>query len=212
VKNCVSRSEWWLLGAALLAFTASWLELRAQLTEAIRPTDIPGACLDPTATVFGPSRAPWRVVTFMDYDCPPCRRLDAVASATCRACSGRLRWEVVMFPLPSHPNAPILARVSLAAARAARLPIVHSILFDTWNRPLKERLTRAASAMAVSMRGLARLTSLRCDAELAHWLFIGRCLGIQGTPSVFLVSPAGRVWAVADPGAIQSFIESSPDR
>ena len=206
MKSGVPPFEWWVLGVAAIGFAVALSTQHRPQQGAVARSAIPAVCLGCAANVYGPKAAPWRIVDFMDYDCPPCRHLEDVAELVCDESAGRLQWQVVMFPLPMHPHSRDLAGIALTANQRGCLATVHLLLLKSWRTPLKERIRLAASAMGMSSGRLSSLMSTAVNREVGRQLFLGHCLGLQGAPSVFLVSPGGAVWEVSNPTTVPAFI------
>jgi protein-disulfide isomerase len=113
-----------------------------------------------------------------------------------------------MFPLTMHKNAHALARVALIAKRQGNFKAVHRVFFEHQLEPIEKRMELAARALNVSRSWLGEHMTMTSN-DLENEVRIAKALNVDGTPTSFLISPDGRVWAVHNPEVIASFISGN---
>jgi protein-disulfide isomerase/uncharacterized membrane protein len=198
-----------LLVPALVAVALyQWAYIRQQAQQSAAPPFDPGKVLaefeamprqripvDATDPTRGPDGAPLRLIVFSDFRCPICRRFaEFLREATSRR-GDQLQVVYKHWPLgrecnPSlsrdlHPLACQAARVAQAAHRRKKFWCYHDTLTAL---PAAERsIEMAAAACELDVKeinALADQASIR--NKIAADVALGRELGVNGTPTVFL--------------------------
>jgi protein-disulfide isomerase/uncharacterized membrane protein len=198
-----------LLVPALVAVALyQWAYIRQQAQQSAAPPFDPGKVLaefeatprreipvDATDPTRGPDGAPLRLVVFSDFQCPICRRFaEFLREATARR-GDQLQVIYKHWPLgrecnPSlsrdlHPHACRAARMAQAAHRRNKFWCYHDTL--TALPPAEKNIETAADACGLNVAettALADQESIR--EEIAADVALGRELGVNGTPTVFL--------------------------
>ncbi len=148
----------------------------------------PSVLLAGRGRLLGDARAPYTLVEFGDYECPPCRRTQELVHAAMSRYRGRLKLDFRQHPLSQiHPHALEAALATESASTAEEFWMLHERLFQTDLR-LKGAVSGAAKQAGVRMDG--RKARKRLDADIA----LGERLGISATPSFLLCCPDGRVY------------------
>lgn len=68
-----------------------------------------------TSPIQGESNAPVTIVAFTDFECPYCNMAHSTVLSLMKKYKGKVKLVHKNFPLPSHENARVLAKVSLCA-------------------------------------------------------------------------------------------------
>jgi len=170
----------------------------------------------------GPAEAALRLVLFLDYRCPDCRRLDVEASALQRA-RPDLSLSLKHFPLDAdcnrraralgrdpHPGACLAARAAEAADLGggdAAFWRVHDWLFAQETAPTLQSLERALPALGLAPGPfLEALHGTEAARRVADDVEEALALGVEGTPAVFLNGVELREWRA--PGALTRAVET----
>jgi protein-disulfide isomerase len=133
-------------------------------------------------------------VFFGDYECPPCRHEWSIIEQQHLSNESELGVYFRQFPLPDiHPHA---LEASIAAKLAQRkgemlFPRIHRALFEV-------ALSHSAIQKQLTNLGLGGSKSDYFAAEhaLESERSEGSALGVQGTPTMFLIDEDGRVFRV----------------
>lgn len=67
--------------------------------------------------VLGPADAPIALITYMDFQCPYCKKFYPVAKQFVEANKGKVKFIIRQYPLPMHKQADFLANVSECVAQ-----------------------------------------------------------------------------------------------
>ncbi len=135
----------------------------------------------------GSANAAVTIVTFQDYQCPFCARLDATLTALEQAYPGKVRLVVKQLPLAFHKHAALAAEAALAAAAQGRFWRYHDRLMA--NQRSLEPADLEAHAAAVRLdvktfREALRTGHYRAAVEADKAL--AERLGVQATPTSFV--------------------------
>ena len=129
-----------------------------------------------------------RVVSYIDFLCPYCRRFQVVLKRLRQAFGERIAYTVRHFPVESiHPGATYAARVAEAAGKQGRFWEMHDRLFDE-KSPLSEpRILDIARELGLDMERLERdvadpETLAHVEGDIAE----GHRQGVTGTPTIFV--------------------------
>jgi protein-disulfide isomerase len=144
--------------------------------------------VDPgTSPARGPADAPVTLVLFSDFQCPFCKRVEPTIAALEKAYPGKLRVVWKNFPLPFHPAATPAARLAMVAHRSGKFWGVHDRLLEHQEALDPVSLERAGRALGLD--GSAVRAAVAQDegaAAVEADLALGRSLGVEGTPTVFI--------------------------
>lgn len=145
----------------------------------------------PDAPSVGPEDAPVTIVEFSDFQCPYCARLSAALAELTELYPRELRVVYRNFPLSHHPNARLVARMSVCAQAQNRFIPFHNAAFaqqsSLHNGFTVDRLI--ALAESVGMNGdEARdcLDSSFSENAVERDVQDGRTLEIRGTPTIYI--------------------------
>ena len=136
---------------------------------------------------LGPEDAAVTVVVFGDYQCPYCRKANAALAALTNSYPNDLAMVFRHFPLESHPDALLAARLAECGATLGRFPEAHRFLFS------EEDLSRVTVAGFLEGVGIPEATGFRdClsgtrpDERIRLDREAGLGIGITGVPSIIL--------------------------
>jgi protein-disulfide isomerase len=158
-------------------------------------------------TIHAAKTSRWRLIEYIDYDCPPCFQADSLISNTLNENPDLLTWDVVMFPLPIHKNAKSLAALMYLSAEKGFAREAHAELFESQRISMELRFNAISKLLdgksTVRLKELAR----EKDREAEISFLNGKAIGVSGTPSIYLVSPDKMVFVVYNLNKLKSFIE-----
>lgn len=140
----------------------------------------------------GTATSHYRLVEFIDYECPPCRDAHRILPDILERYNGKLRLTVRQFPLAMHENALPAALAAEAAREQGKFLSMHEALITT------DDLSEAGIARCVDTVGLdpkqfrkdreqIAKNSVRDDVAAA------KRIGLTGTPTFYLCNPTGEV-------------------
>ncbi|UPK66478.1 DsbA family protein (plasmid) [Rhodococcus pyridinivorans] len=134
-----------------------------------------------------------QLVEFLDFECESCRALYPVMERIRAEYAGRIDIGIRYFPIPSHTNSHLAARVVEAAARQGRLEPMYQRMYETqaqWGESSQsqEAVFRGfAQELGLDITAFERDIADRSVAERVDRDFdAGLALGVQGTPTLFL--------------------------
>lgn len=140
--------------------------------------------------VRGPSRAPYVLVEFGDYECGPCRAMEPRVKALLQKHEGNLALVFRDLPLTTiHSRAMHAAALANRATNAADHWAIHDLLYSA---------KIDASSLRRATEALAQCTTQPLDEKAAmsrvnESIRVAKRLGIGGTPTFALVCPGGIV-------------------
>lgn len=163
---------------------------RATIEERLRARYRPdGAASIPVgdAPVRGSAMAPITVVEFSDFECPSCGAAHPVIASALQRFPDQVRFVMMNYPLPSHPNAGEAARAAVAAGRQDRFWEMHDLLFEHQHALNRARIVALAREIGIDeARFLADLESDAVRDQVDAQKELGRRLNIEGTPTFFV--------------------------
>lgn len=134
-----------------------------------------------------------QLVEFLDFECESCRALYPVMERIRAEYAGRIDIGIRYFPIPSHTNSHLAARVVEAAARQGRLEPMYQRMYETqaqWGESSQSQAAvfrGFAQELGLDMTAFERDVADRSVAERVDRDFdAGLALGVQGTPTLFL--------------------------
>ena len=133
------------------------------------------------------------LVVFLDVECEACRAIYPYIEQLRADYDGRINLGIRYFPIPSHTNSELAARVVESAARQDRLEQMYKRMYDTqaqWgesSRSQEELFRTFAVDLGLNMERFERDLVDPAVAERVRRDFdAGLALGVQGTPTLFL--------------------------
>jgi len=164
---------------------------------------------------LGPPDAPVTIVTFSDFECPYCSRVNPTLRQVQEAYGDRVKVVFRQFPLAMHTAAYKASEASLCAQEQGKFWEMHDAMFANQNKlsiaGLKELADRVAGIDSAMFNDC--LDSGRYAAVVARDLEAGSALGISGLPAFFV---NGRLISGAQPFSdfstmIDEELAASPD-
>lgn len=138
--------------------------------------------------VRGAPSAPVTIEEFSDFQCPFCARSVSTVKQILEEYPGQVRWVFRHFPVfESHPNAPAIHMVSIAAGEQGRFWEMHDLLFENRDRVRREdifgyarRLNLDMAQFEAALGNRDLITRIEADYNEA----IER--GVRATPTFFI--------------------------
>ncbi|MEE2061725.1 DsbA family protein [Rhodococcus artemisiae] len=134
-----------------------------------------------------------QLVEFLDFECESCRALYPVMEQIRSEYAGRIDLGIRYFPIPSHTNSHLAARVVEAAARQGQLEPMYRLMYETqaqWGESgqSQERVFWGfAEQLGLDMAVFERdVNDPAVSARVDQDFDAGLALGVQGTPTLFL--------------------------
>lgn len=151
----------------------------------------PPASVQPTPAHFpvrGEPAAPVTIEEFSDFQCPFCARSVSTVKQILEEYPGQVRWVFRHFPVfASHPNAPAIHLVAMAAGEQGRFWEMHDLLFENRDRVTRDDLLGYARQLNLDMK--------RFETSLGDRALIARMeadyneaidRGVRATPTFFI--------------------------
>lgn len=173
----------------------------------------------------GPQNALITIVNFTDFQCPFCR----IAAFSLRPYLGEFRNEVRIFNLnypldqtcnPSvqngkHPAACLAAKAALCAYEKkgeASFWKFHDLAFEKQRRLSYTMITEElAPKIGMTKQAMAKcMTSNKIETRLAREIKLGKSVGVNGTPAIFINGRQFRGWN--EPKILRAIIKAELER
>jgi protein-disulfide isomerase len=149
---------------------------------------------DPKQT-FGNPEAPYTLVEFADYQCPPCARANSSVEQLVQKSGGKLNFCFRNFPLPSHDFAHRAAVLAEKCRGSSEFWKVHDRLYadqDQLGKAYLDAVDKAERAKSVKLS-----SDLDAEKRISSDMALGNVLGINGTPTFYLCTPDDKVYELA---------------
>ncbi|MCL2179479.1 MAG: thioredoxin domain-containing protein [Proteobacteria bacterium] len=142
------------------------------------------------APVLGSMDALVTIVTFSDYQCPFCARLDGTLSQLQKEMSEKGKpFRIVMkqFPLGFHKDAKPAAMAALAAGAQGKYWQMHELLFKNIKALDAASLENYAKELGLNISKFkADLENATLMAQIEADMALGAKVGVSGTPASFI--------------------------
>ncbi len=139
------------------------------------------------APVQGPKDARVTIVTFSDFQCPFCGRVEPTLKQVRDTYPRDVRIAFKQLPLPFHNNAQLAAEASLAAKEQGKFWDMHDKLFANQTALERPSLEKYAGEIGLNMdKFKAALDSGKFKEQVKAELAEGNKIGARGTPSFFV--------------------------
>lgn len=177
------------VGAAAALYAVYLPRPEAPLQDARRESAPPSPRPVPAQfPVRGNPVAPVTIEEFSDFQCPFCARSVATVQQILEDYPGQVRWIFRHFPVfESHPNAPAIHMVSIAAGEQGRFWEMHDLLFENRDRVTRDdvfgyarRLNLDMTRFEAALGDRSLITRIEADYNEA----IAR--GVRATPTFFI--------------------------
>lgn len=140
---------------------------------------------DPTR---GPPGAEIHIVTFQDFQCPFCARLDPHIAAMEKEFAGRVKVSWLDFPMPYHKQATLAAEAGEEAHKQGKFEAFRAKLMSSEPSKLDvDKLVAVGKQAGLNAGKLrAALDKHTHKDAVASDRALGEKLGVKGTPAVFI--------------------------
>ncbi|MCU0664968.1 MAG: DsbA family protein [Myxococcota bacterium] len=138
--------------------------------------------------VRGAAKPVVTVAIFTDFECPFCSQAASAVEEIERRHPEEVAVVYKAFPLSIHPMAELAARSGFAAHRQGKFWEMHDTLFSATGTPLsRERIEVMAEGLGIEVEQFNEdLASSAATAAIAADQKLGKSLGVDGTPSIFV--------------------------
>lgn len=219
-RTTMNRIEKVVLGSALLLTTglvavacvragrlAAAARRQNEAKKAVVLRVAPAVAIGNRPQFRGAAGAPYVLVEFMDYQCPPCKAVHADLPGLVSRYGPRVRYTIRQFPLVNmHPFAMDAAIASEAAREQGRFWEMHDGLMDCGGAPDAAAIADLAQRLHMDAKRFAQACRTTARAAVHTDLAAASALDLPGTPSFVLCSPGGRVVRLGSLAQIGRFI------
>ncbi len=152
------------------------------------PDTTPKAIPVGTSFVAGPDEAILTLVEFSDLQCPYCARLVPTLDSVLHAFPEDVRLVFKHFPLPFHGQARAASAAAVAAGNQGKFFEFRSLLAPNFRNLGEDVYLGVARDLGLDLVRFRREMNLTAEMEalLDADIELGRRLGVQGTPTVFV--------------------------
>jgi protein-disulfide isomerase len=145
----------------------------------------------------GGAKAPVTIVSFSDYECPFCKRAEAVVDQVVKTYGDKVKVVFRDYPLPMHPNARPAAEAANCAAAQGKFWEYHGKLFANQEALGEDKLRAYAGEIGLDKAKFDEcFASKQFKAAIDKDLEDGAKVGVNGTPAFFV---NGRMLSGAQP-------------
>lgn len=142
----------------------------------------------------GEKSAPYTLIEFADYQCPPCRAADKNVRTLLGGYHGKVRLLFRNFPLSKiHPNAMAAAKTAEVAREQGRFWRVHDALYEHQEDLSAAALRSIAMTEGIEAARHSRACTSSAQKAVKEDIALAVELGLNSTPSFVLCCPDGRV-------------------
>lgn len=168
--------------------------------------------------VYGNKNAKAILVEYGDYSCPGCQQLDKRLKPILEEYKEEVGFVYRHFPLTSiHPNSRLAAAYAEAAGMQGKYWQTHHLLFSEreqwWQLPTDKRdeaLQGYAKQLQLDMAKLKEdIADPRITKKINFDLELGKSIGVDGTPQLFLNGEKIDPEKFQDEKAIRAFLDSA---
>lgn len=139
------------------------------------------------APSVGPDAAPVTVITYLDYQCPFCRRVWPTLEKLRTDFPDKVRLVIKQHALPFHQQARTAARAALAANEQGHFWEYQARLFGPNQKIDRDSLIALAATLKLDVgKFTAAIDSTRFDAQIDGEGAEAVRLGASGTPTTFI--------------------------
>lgn len=140
------------------------------------------------ARVRGEAKAPVTIVEFSDFQCPYCKKAEAVLTSLLAKYNGRIKLAYRDFPLRAlHPQAQLAAEAGRCAGGQGKFWEYHDALLMDQSKLDQAGLVRTAQVLGLNEQSFqACLTGGKFKAQVEQDVQEGTNAGVIGTPGFFI--------------------------
>ena len=137
--------------------------------------------------VIGGKNAVVTIVTFSEFQCPFCGRVQGTLRELLEENKGEVRLVFKHLPLPFHKDAPLAAEATMAAFAQGRFWEMHDLLFQNQKAIKREDLEGYAKQLGLNMKKFNQdLDGGKYKALVEADMALARKVGARGTPHFFV--------------------------
>jgi protein-disulfide isomerase len=155
----------------------------------------------------GDSSAPYILVEFADYQCPPCGATNKALTQTLEKHKGKLSLAYRNYPLPFHPSAKEAAIAAERAALHGKFWQMHDALFEHQKELDSQKIGTLLNQVAIAGKGPKTEGSEIADKRVQADLKDAVTLGVEGTPTFILCCPDKRVVRLNSLTQLESYLQ-----
>lgn len=139
------------------------------------------------APVKGADNAAITIVTFSDFQCPFCSRVNPTVDQVLKDYPGKVRLAFRQHPLPFHQNAMSAAKASLAANEQGKFWELHDLMFANQKDLSDEGIKKLAQQAGLNMKKFEESwKSTKFDAQIEEDVKFAQANQATGTPAFFI--------------------------
>jgi protein-disulfide isomerase len=140
------------------------------------------------ARVKGDVKAPVTIVEFSDFQCPYCKKAEAVLTGLLAKYKGKLKLAYRDFPLRTlHPQAQLAAEAGRCAGEQGKFWEYHDALLMDQSKLDETGLAKTAQALGLNEKSFQTcLTGGKFKAQIEQDVQDGTKAGVTGTPGFFI--------------------------
>jgi protein-disulfide isomerase len=154
---------------------------------------------------LGDSAAPFTLIEFGDYQCPPCRGARPQVKELLSKYKGKLKLDFRNLPLPQlHSNAMYSAIVAEAARDQHQFWAVHTALYEA---VLSDLAIDSIVNAKLNVKSLSNLQMARARKAVEADQQIATKLELDSTPSFLLACPDGKLYHLNELASVSNFIK-----
>ncbi len=142
------------------------------------------------------SRRPFVIVEFGDYDCPPCRSVQAPLQKFLQAHAATCGLVFRHLPLEMHPGAFKAATFAEAAREQGQFWPMHDLLYQNGGRLAPKDVERYAKALRLNLPALRQAADTTGKARVRADIQTASALDVHATPTLLLCEPGGSVRSI----------------
>ncbi len=157
---------------------------------------------------YGPADAALVVVEYSDFQCPYCSRAATAMTDLKKKYGDKVRFVFRQFPLSFHQNAMPAAEASLEALAQGKFWEMHDMMFANQGSLARTDIEGYAAKVGMDVAKLkAALDKGTHKATVEADMELGKQVGVQGTPSLFI--GAERASNPSDVAAVSAQIDKA---
>src|SRR5262245_57764533 len=139
------------------------------------------------APSVGPKNAKVTVLSYLDYQCPFCARVDPTLDEIMKTYPNDVRVVIKMHPLGMHPNAPIAAQAAVAAQAQGKFFEMHKKLFANQASLSRDNILAWAKDLGLDVEKFKKdLDSDAVKTRIQKESAEAEGIGASGTPASFV--------------------------
>lgn len=148
-----------------------------------------------TPNFLGSESAPYTVVVFGDYECPPCQRMhDAMVSWLPQ--NKQVRYAFRNYPLDMHPYAHDAALAAEAAREQNKFWQMHDLLYKHQDELGEREIEACATQIGLDLTRFHRALQTSAKAQVEADQTAAEKLGVHAAPTLILCEPDGSIQTV----------------